>query len=63
MIITTEFKGCLKRELANANNVWIASALISLNGWRFLQNNIPDAATQFFLIGIDLFTAPSVLLW
>jgi len=60
MIITTDLKKHLEHEITNASCVWIASAMISLNGWRFLQRNIPESAFQFFLIGIDLSTAPSV---
>jgi len=60
MIIEKNIKTHLQIELNSAKSIWIASAMISSNGWRFLKKNIPDTASQFYLIGIDLSTTPSV---
>lgn len=47
MIIESKIKEKLKIELAQATSIWIASAMISSNGWSFLKNSIPKTATQF----------------
>lgn len=60
MIVGSDIKGVLSAELARSKTVWIASAMISKSGWSFLQKNIPQAATQSYLIGIDLATDPQV---
>jgi hypothetical protein len=60
MIIESNIKSNIKKELVNSKSVWIASAMISNSGWSFLQNNIPNTTIQFYLIGIDLATDPKV---
>lgn len=60
MIVHANIKSQLETELQNASSVWIASAMISYSGWDFIQKAIPSAATQFYLIGIDLATEPRV---
>lgn len=60
MIIHTNIKTSLENDLKQAKAVWIASAMISKSGWSFLQENIPQNATQSYLIGIDLATDPQV---
>ena len=60
MLISKDFHNSLKSELQFANKIWIASAMISNNGWKFLQNNLPNTAIQTYLIGIDLATEPNV---
>ena len=60
MILYKDIKSYLKDELVQAKKVWIATAMISNEGWRFLQDNIPSNAQQNFLIGIDLATSPNV---
>lgn len=60
MLISSNIKASIKHELINCKSVWIASAMITNNGWLFLQNNISDSAAQFYLIGIDLATEPKV---
>lgn len=59
-MIIEKIKGKLQEELAGAKCIWIASAMISNSGWRFIQENISQSAVQHFLIGIDLATDPSV---
>lgn len=60
MILYEDIKNRLKSEFELAKSVWVATAMISNDGWRFLQNNIPSTACQNFLIGIDLATSPNV---
>jgi HKD family nuclease len=60
MGIISNIKSRLKEELNLAKSVWIATAMISNKGWSFLKKNIDPASTQFYLIGIDLATDPSV---
>ncbi|WP_282069925.1 phospholipase D-like domain-containing protein [Olleya namhaensis] len=60
MIIESNIKSNIKKELINSKSVWIASAMISYSGWSFLQKNIKKNTTQFYLIGIDLSTDPKV---
>lgn len=60
MIIQTEIKEKLQIELLEAKSIWIASAIISYNGWKFIQESIPKNTEQHFLIGIDLATEPKV---
>ncbi|AXT55386.1 NgoFVII family restriction endonuclease [Aquimarina sp. AD1] len=60
MIIESNIKSALQKELIDAKTTWVASAMISNSGWRFLQKNIPYSSTQFYLVGIDLSTDPKV---
>lgn len=60
MIIETNIKSKIQEELIDAKSIWIATAMISNNGWNFIQKNISKDAEQHFLIGIDLATDPKV---
>lgn len=60
MIIEKDFKQKFQFELTGAKSVWIATAMITYNGWKFIQENLPKEAEQYFLIGIDLTTEPKV---
>lgn len=60
MLVHSNIKKAIEIELKQAKSVWVASAMISHNGWTFLQDSIPQTATQFYLIGIDLATEPKV---
>ncbi|WP_411029342.1 phospholipase D-like domain-containing protein [Spongiimicrobium sp. 3-5] len=60
MLISSDIKASIKQELIDCRSIWIASAMITNSGWLFLQKNISDSATQFYLIGIDLATEPMV---
>ncbi|QBZ98865.1 phospholipase D-like domain-containing protein [Flavobacterium sangjuense] len=60
MIIHSNVKESIKKELVNAKSIWVASAMISYKGWLFLQQNLPKEASQNYLIGIDLATDPKV---
>ncbi|MDP1816862.1 MAG: phospholipase D-like domain-containing protein [Leadbetterella sp.] len=60
MIVHDNIKSQLETELQNASYVWVASAMISYNGWDFIQKAISPTAAQFYLIGIDLATEPKV---
>jgi HKD family nuclease len=51
----------LKNTLANCDEVWVAAALISVDGLAFIQSNIDEEAIQHYLVGVDLPTSPDVL--
>ena len=59
-MIITNLKSYLGKELTDASKIWIASAMISYEGWEFLKENISGEVIQNYLIGIDLATSPSV---
>lgn len=60
MIVENNIKSKIQKELLNAKSIWIATAMISNNGWNFIQNSISKNTDQHFLIGIDLATDPNV---
>jgi len=60
MIITTNFKNVLASELELSRSIWIASAMISYSGWKFVQSHLSGDVEQHFLIGTDLATDPKV---
>lgn len=60
MIVGSDIKDVLTKELIHSKSIWIASAMISNSGWLVLQKSIPQTATQTYLIGIDLATDPKV---
>ncbi|WP_160137476.1 phospholipase D-like domain-containing protein [Chryseobacterium sp. c4a] len=60
MIIHTDIKQKLRDELVEAKSIYIATAMISVQGWNFIQQNISKDTEQYFLIGIDLATEPEV---
>lgn len=60
MLVHNNIKSDLRYELKDAKNIWIASAMITYSGWKFIQESIPIGVTQYFLIGIDLATEPKV---
>ena len=60
MIIQSKIKQAIKNELICSKSFWIATAMISNNGWNFIQKNILKDTEQHFLIGIDLATDPKV---
>ncbi|WP_413998137.1 phospholipase D-like domain-containing protein [Flavobacterium sp. W1B] len=60
MIIETNIKSKIQSVLIDAKSIWVATAMISNNGWSFIQKNISKHTEQHFLIGIDLATEPKV---
>ena len=61
MIISSGIlKDKLRDELAKAQSIWIATAMITKSGWSFIQKNLSENAIQHYLIGIDLATDPNV---
>lgn len=60
MIIHSNIKSNIQDELLQSKSVWIASAMISYSGWKFLQKHISKSTLQHYLIGIDLATDPKV---
>jgi len=61
MIITAPFDTSFKEELEQAVEAWFAIALVSEEGYSFLQAILPEECKQYFLVGINLPTSPSVL--
>lgn len=60
-MIIKKIKTVLTNDLKEAQSIWIASAMISYDGWLTIQNNLPEVTTQYYLIGVDLLTDPKVL--
>jgi HKD family nuclease len=51
----------LNQTLKNCDEIWVAVALISDSGFKYIQDNISKTAKQNFLVGIGLPTSPKVL--
>lgn len=51
----------LKTLLKNCDEIWVAVAMVSDQGFDFIQVNINDNAKQNYLIGVGLPTSPKVL--
>ncbi len=51
----------LNQILKNCDEIWVAVALISDNGFKYIQENINKSAKQNYLVGIGLPTSPNVL--
>ena len=47
--------------LMEAEEIWIAAALVTDEGFNFIQENIPSGTVQHFLVGIDMLTPVTVL--
>jgi HKD family nuclease len=47
--------------LKNCEEIWVAVAMVSDSGYKFIQDNINKVAKQNYLIGIGLPTSPKVL--
>lgn len=60
MLIHSNIKSTIKKELSAAKSIWIASAMISNSGGLFLQEVLPEKSLKHYLIGIDLATDPRV---
>ena len=61
MIITAPFDTSFTEELKQAVEAWFALALVSEEGYSFLQAILPDECKQYFLVGVNLPTSPIVL--
>jgi HKD family nuclease len=59
--LVTTLSSNLSTELRNADEIWIAVALINESGLKIITENIPDKCIQNYLIGIDLPTDPKAL--
>lgn len=51
----------LNQTLKNCDEIWVAVALISDSGFKFIQDNISQTSKQNYLVGIGLATSPKVL--
>ena len=60
-MLITKLSADIKDILQNADEVWIATAMINDAGLEFLQSTINSEAIQHYLIGIDLPTTVSAL--
>ncbi len=51
----------LNKTIKDCDEIWVAVALISDSGFKYIQDNISKTAKQNFLVGIGLPTSPKVL--
>lgn len=59
--LLTKLSDGLFPELKNADEIWIAVALINSAGLKFIQDKLPTDCIQNYLIGINLPTEPKAL--
>lgn len=60
-MLVTNLSVDLAASLKDADELWLATALINDEGFKFLQSNLPAHTVQHILVGIDLPTTVSVL--
>lgn len=60
-MITNKLKIEISSLLLNADQIWVAVALVKESALDFLQTNLKTDCIQHYLVGIDLPTPPSVL--
>lgn len=60
-MITKQLKIEIESLLPNADQIWVAVALVKESALDFLQSNLKKDCTQHYLVGIDLPTPPTVL--
>ena len=59
--VITNLYDKLIKEIRNANEIWVAVALINLDGLNMIIDNLKSTCCQNFLLGIDLPTDPRAL--
>ncbi len=59
--VVTKLSDELIAKLKNADEIWIAVALLTENGLSFIQGHLLKSCKQNFLVGIDLPTDPKAL--
>lgn len=59
--VTTKLSDQIVKEFKEADEIWVAVALINLSGLKFIRDNISKQCIQNYLIGIDLPTDPKAL--
>lgn len=59
--ITQNLQSELKSHLKNADEIWVAVALLTKKGLEFIQENLPRNAKQNYILGVDLPTDPEAL--
>lgn len=59
--ILTKLSDKLKDKLKTADEIWVAVALINLDGLNFILRNINPTCKQNYIVGIDLPTDPKAL--
>jgi HKD family nuclease len=58
---TLKLSSELNHTLKNCDEIWVAVALISDSGFKYIQDHISKTAKQNFLVGIGLPSSPKVL--
>lgn len=58
--IVTKLSEVMLHDLQIADEIWIAVALMNIDGLNFIQNNVRIGCRQNYLIGVDLPTHPDV---
>ncbi len=59
--IITKLSERLKDKLTDADEIWVAVALINLDGLNYILKNVKSTCKQNYIIGIDLPTDPKAL--
>ncbi len=59
--VITKLSDDLKIKLNTAEEIWVAVALLSLQGQTFIQDNLSKTCKQNYLVGLDLPTDPKAL--
>jgi HKD family nuclease len=59
--LTQNLQSELKSHLKNADEIWVAVALLTKKGLEFMQENLPKKAKQNYVLGVDLPTDPEAL--
>jgi HKD family nuclease len=60
-MIVEQLGNILQKELAQAQEIWIAVALMTDEGFSFIRKYVAAGATEHYVIGVDLLTDPNVL--
>ena len=59
--LITKLSDNLLSDIKNADEIWIAVALMSNDGLNFILDNLKPSCKQNYLVGIDLPTDPKAL--
>ena len=59
--VITKLSDDLKQKLNTAEEIWVAVALLSLQGQSFIKENLLKDCKQNYLVGLDLPTDPKAL--
>ena len=59
--LVTNLSGKLLNHIKTAEEIWVAVALMNLDGFNFISDNLKSNCRQNYLIGVDLPTDPKAL--